>query len=72
MRTVVHRRAYPNLRMYLEKSGDSQRALAKRVGVGPSHLSHIIAGRRLPSLPLAARLAEAANIPIESLLSGAP
>jgi transcriptional regulator with XRE-family HTH domain len=65
---MIHRRAYPNLRMFLEKSGTSQRVLAQRVGVEPSHLSHILAGRRSPSLSLAARIAREANIPIESLL----
>lgn len=68
---AVHRRAYPNLRMFLAKSGTSQQALAKRLGVDPAHVSHILAGRRVPSLPLAAKIAREANIPIESLLQKA-
>lgn len=65
---MVHRRPYPNLQMFLDKSGVSQRALARRVGVNPSYISLIIGGRRVPSLRLAAKIAEEANIPIESLL----
>jgi transcriptional regulator with XRE-family HTH domain len=65
---AVHRRAYPNLEVFLRKSGVSQRALAKRVGVDETYISHIRSGRRVPSLGIAAKIAEKANIPIESLL----
>jgi transcriptional regulator with XRE-family HTH domain len=65
---AVHRRAYPNLEMFFRKSGMSQRALAKRVGVDPTYISAIRNGRRVPSLTIAAKIAEVANIPIESLL----
>jgi transcriptional regulator with XRE-family HTH domain len=65
---AVHRRAYPNLEMYFRKSGVSQRALAKRVGVDPTYISLIRNGHRVPSLKIAAKIAELANVPIESLL----
>ena len=54
--------------MYLRKTGTSHRALAKRLGVDPTYISHIRSGRRVPSLTMAAKIAEVANIPIESLL----
>jgi transcriptional regulator with XRE-family HTH domain len=65
---AIHRRAYPNLEMYLRKSGVSQRAFAKRVGVDPTYISLIRNGHRVPSLKMAAKIAEEANVPIESLL----
>lgn len=68
---MIHRRAYPNLRMFLAKSGTTSKILAQRLGVNPSHVSHILNGRRVPSLTLAAKIAKEANIPIESLLGKA-
>ncbi len=65
---MVHRRAYPNLKMFLNKSGTTQRALAQRLGIEASHVSKILSGHRRPSLPLAAKIAQETNIPIESLL----
>lgn len=65
---MIHRRAYPNLRAYLDKTGTSARVFAKRLGVDPAHVSHILAGRRVPSLPLALKIVDEANIPIESLV----
>lgn len=65
---AIHRRAYPNLEMFFRKSGVSQATLAKRVGVDPTYISLIRGGHRVPSLPIAAKIAEQANIPIESLL----
>lgn len=65
---MIHRRAFPNLQMFLDKSGTSQQTLAKRVGVNPSYISLILGGHRVPSLALAAKIAREANIPIESLL----
>ncbi len=68
---MVHRRAYPNLQMFLRKTNTSQKALARRLGIDAAHVSHILAGRRCPSLPLAAKIAQEANIPIHSLLGKA-
>lgn len=68
---MIHRRRYPNLAMFLDKSGTSQHALAKRIGVNPSYVSLILGRRRVPSLRIAAKIADAANIPIESLLGRA-
>jgi transcriptional regulator with XRE-family HTH domain len=66
---AVHRRAYPNLEQFFRKSGVSQRVLAKRIGVDPSYISHIRNGIRVPSLKIAAKIADEANVPIESLLT---
>ncbi len=68
---MMHRRAYPNLRMYLVKTGTTQAALAKRLGVEPSHVSHIVSGRRFPSGQLAKKIVREANIPMESLFEHA-
>ena len=65
---MIRRRSYPNLQMFLDKSGTSQSVLARRIGVNPSYISLILGGHRVPSLALAAKIADAANIPIESLL----
>jgi DNA-binding XRE family transcriptional regulator len=65
---AIHRRAYPNLEMYLRKTGVTHETLGKRVGVSGSFISHIRNGIRVPSLPIAAKIAEECNIPIESLL----
>ena len=65
---MIHRRAYPNLRMYLQKTGTSQRELARRLGIDPSYVSHFIRGTKSPSLRLAAKIARETNIPIETML----
>lgn len=64
----MKRRAYSNLSQYFEKTGDTQQSLAERVGVAQSHISRIVNGSAEPSLELALRIAEFANIPVESLL----
>lgn len=59
---------HTNLREFLERSGERQQDFAKRVGVSSSYVSRLASGRRTPSLPMAVRIADAANIPLESLL----
>lgn len=54
--------------MFFRKSGVSQAALAKRVGVDPTYISLIRNGHRVPSLRMADKIATEANVPIESLL----
>jgi transcriptional regulator with XRE-family HTH domain len=68
---MIQRRPYRNLKMFLTKSGTTQAALARRLGVDVSHISHILAGRKLPSGPLAMKLAREANIPLASLFERA-
>lgn len=68
---MIHRRAYPNLRMFLAQSGTSQKELARRLDIDPSYISHFVTGRRSPGFKLAAKIAKEANIPIESLLDQA-
>jgi len=65
---MMHRRSYANLAQYLEKTGTSNAALARRLKINPSYISLILTGRRVPSLRMAARIADACNIPIDSLL----
>lgn len=65
---MLHRRAFRNLAAYLKQTGTTRQALAKRVGVHPSHISRIVRGKKVPSLPLAAAIANETNIPIESLV----
>lgn len=65
---MIHRRAYPDLKTFLKKTGTSQRAFAEQIGVDPAYVSYLVHGQREPSLTMAAKIAQAANIPIESLL----
>ncbi len=54
--------------MYLHKTGTSHATLARRLGVDPSYISHIVHGRKLPSLTMAQKIANETNVPIESFL----
>ncbi len=40
-------------------------ALAKSVGVDPSHVRHILRGTRVPSLEVAARIAKKLNVSLD-------
>ena len=57
-----------NLRLAREKKDLSQADLAERTGLQPSAISHFEAGRRSPSFDNLKRLADALNVPIDSLL----
>jgi transcriptional regulator with XRE-family HTH domain len=65
------RKAYPNLRAYLDAEGIQQAAFAKVVNISEPMLSQILRGGRCPSLPVAIRIAREANVPVESLLTEA-
>ena len=65
------RQRYRTLADYFEQTGKTQTEFAKRVGVHRSLISHIAAGRKQPSLPLALKIAEAAGVPIANLLKDA-
>lgn len=51
----------------LNELGISQRDLAAALRVSESYVSHIIAGRRVPSLTIASRLANALRIELTEL-----
>lgn len=59
------------VRVCREEAGLSQRELAKVVSCSHGAISDIESGRRLPSLQLAAQLAEALNVTIDQLARGA-
>jgi len=59
---------YENLGEYLSKTRTRLEDFAARVGVSESYVSMLANGQRTPSLPLALRIAAAANIPVASLL----
>jgi len=65
---MSHPRAYADLRAYLQATGTTNLALAKRLDIHPSYVAHLRAGRKIPSFRLAAKIAREINIPIESLL----
>lgn len=57
---------------YLASPDVSQGAFASSLGISASYVSLIASGQRTPALPLALRIAAAAQIPIESLLPVKP
>ena len=65
---VNRQRAFQSLAEYLEKTHTRQEDFAVRVGVSPAYISLIVGSHRRPSLELAIRISEVANIPIESLI----
>ena len=48
--------------------GLTQRQIAKKAGVTDSHISYILAGKRMPSIELAEKLAKVLKIPLTVLL----
>lgn len=62
------RKAYATLQAFLNETQMPQFQLAKRAGIAQSHLSMILSGERTPSLPLALKLSQIANIPVETLV----
>jgi DNA-binding XRE family transcriptional regulator len=61
------RRAYPNLFAYLQACGETQTAVAHKLGISVGMLSLIKWGQRQPTLALAMKIADYCNIPLESL-----
>lgn len=62
------KRAYRSLAKFLDGTGTRQDEFARQLGVSSAYVSMIARGLRRPSLTLALRIAEAANVPIESLI----
>ena len=50
------------LRTWLESTGTTKADLAERLGLDRSYLTHLTAGRRVPSLRVAYALADACGI----------
>ena len=61
--------AYRDLRAYMRATGATQKEVARAVGTSQAAISRILARRQQPRLPLALRLAELANIPLDSLVA---
>ena len=59
------------IRVIRERSGLTQTAFAGMVGIDRSHLTHIEAGRRRPSPPMAARIADELCVPMTAILAPA-
>ena len=68
MSSIRPRRAYPNLRAYFEATDTTHQWFAELVGVSRVTITDIANRREQPSLPLALKIAELANVPVESLL----
>ena len=49
-------------RVNRERVGLSKRALAKAIGVDPSYITHIEAGRKVPSLEVLVAVAQATGV----------
>jgi transcriptional regulator with XRE-family HTH domain len=54
---------------YLAMTGTRPSDLAKRIGVTPSYISHLLAGKRTPSVDIIRKLASATGITIENLVN---
>lgn len=54
------------------QAGLSRRDLAEKVQVGTSTISHLEAGRRLPSVEVAIRLSKELNVSLDTLLAKVP
>lgn len=61
-------RRYPDLATYIDKTGDTQAAIALAVGTSQAHVSRIAAGRTMPQPELAQKLAAYAGIPLDSFI----
>lgn len=63
------RRVYPNLRAFFEANPDvSGESLARELGISFSYMSMIKWGQREPRLPLALKIQDRCNVPLESLI----
>lgn len=60
------------IRRYRKACGLSQEALAQKVGISVTHMSHIETGNTKLSLPVLAKIAEELSVGADALLSDAP
>lgn len=56
----------------LKKSGFTQRELADACGLSKSMISRIISGERMPALPVALKLADVLDIPVDGFTRKRP
>ena len=63
---AVRAYAYPDLATYLAETGETQAHLAEVIGVSQAHMSRFVSGIQVPRPFIAERLANYANIPLES------
>jgi len=61
------RRIYPNLRAYFGSEEETQAEFAARINKTQSYVSKLVKGQFEPRLRDALVIAEAANVPLESL-----
>lgn len=57
---------------WFERSGYTQRKAAGLLGITEQHMSHLVAGRRQASLPLAVKISELTGIPVSALIVERP
>lgn len=55
------------LRQILKEDGRSQKWLSEKASISMTSLSQIINGKRLPTLPVALRIAKAIKVPVEEI-----
>ena len=60
------------IRRYRKACGLSQEALAERVGISGTHMSHIETGNTKLSLPVLAKIADELSVGTDALLSDEP
>jgi transcriptional regulator with XRE-family HTH domain len=65
----VKRPTYRTLAEFMDGEEITQEAFADEIGISQSFLSMLLRGERQPSLPLAIKIAERAQVPIASLLA---
>lgn len=62
-------RIYPDLETFFTRTDTAQQDFAKRIGISASYMSRIKNKLAQPPLDLALRIADEANIPLDSLIS---
>lgn len=62
-------RIYPDLETFFEKTRTKQEDFAEHIGISASYMSRIKNKLAQPPLDLALKIADEANIPLDSLIS---
>lgn len=58
-----------SLALWFNRSNYTQKAVAAVLGITEAHLSHLVAGNRQPSLPLAIAISELTGLPVQELVA---
>lgn len=61
-------RTFPDLKTYLNETGETQERLAERLGITQSYMSKIVRNLQQPELKLALLIAKKTHVPLESLI----